>query len=504
MYKVLYRKWRPKTFDEVIGQEYVVDVLRKHVLLGSVPHALMFCGARGTGKTSCAKIFAKAINCLNSKNGNPCLECEMCRGIESSSVLDVSEIDAASNNGVENIRSIIGEVNLAPSSAKYRVYIIDEFHMLSSGAFNAFLRTLEEPPKNVVFILATTEYHKIPRTIVSRCQKFDFHRINSELIKKRLKFVSEKENFLLDDKIIDLISRSSEGSVRDALSMLDQCANFGGDVDESLVCDLLGISDFFQVEGIFENIFSDDLKGALLILRKLHEKGINMVYLCDTMMSFFHDLFCYKSSGILFDSCNFSKDFISKISSSFSLDIFLKCFDILKDTYIKMQKVPNKVYEIEEALLRISSLMKNKNVRDDVKTISSVDKEKLNKVVVERETLSDDDLSCGLKRLESWGEIVKRISKISSSLSSMLSSTNAYVSDDSLMIDTNSLVFGMIKKSCESIRQIVFDVTSKNYKICKLDKKNSDLKNNLKDSKNKDINSLIEKASSEGIQMTIN
>ncbi len=492
MYKVLYRKWRPKTFDEVVGQFHVTDILKNQVCSSRVPHALMFCGARGTGKTSCAKIFAKAINCLNNKSGNPCLECEICKKIEESALLDVSEIDAASNNGVENIRSIIEGTNLASSEAKYKVYIIDEFHMLSAGAFNAFLRTLEEPHENVVFILATTEYHKIPRTIVSRCQRFDFYKVDLDSIKKRVKFVCESEKISIDDDAVDIISKNSEGSVRDALSILDQCSNFDGNIDKNVVYETLGLSDSVSVENIVENLFDHNLKEAISSFHSLDKKGRNIVYLCDMMMSFIHDLFCYKTTNILFDSCNFDKEKIMRLSDGYSLNVLLECFDILKDSNIKMQRVSNKKYELEEAIIKIFCVLNGKKENKGAFGLDSNNKKEIEK---KSDKMPDDN-----NELKCWGKIVEEISKISSSLSSMLKGSRAYIRENNLMIDTNDLVFGMIKKSLDSITQIVYDETKKNYSICQFIEKSSD---NSK-VKSRDINSLIDKASASGVQMTIN
>ena len=219
MYRVLYRKWRPQTFSDVIGQEHITSTLAHEIESGKVSHAYLFTGSRGTGKTTCAKIFAKAVNCPHTHNGNPCNECEICKGIDDGSILDVIEIDAASNNGVDNIRDLREEANYTPVHTKYRVYIIDEVHMLSIGAFNALLKTLEEPPEHVKFVLATTEVHKLPATILSRCQRFDFHRITPENISARLKYVAGEEKIELDDDASLLIARIADGAMRDALSI---------------------------------------------------------------------------------------------------------------------------------------------------------------------------------------------------------------------------------------------------------------------------------------------
>ena len=222
MYLALYRKYRPKTFDDVVSQEHITKTLRNQISGGKTAHAYLFTGSRGTGKTTCAKIFAKAVNCQNPKNGEPCLECDACRGIEDGSVTDVVEIDAASNNGVENIRELRETAFFTPTFAKYRVYIIDEVHMLSVAAFNALLKIMEEPPSHVKFILATTEVHKVPITVISRCQRFDFKRIKDEDIAKRLKFIAEKENVKLTDDASSVIARLADGAMRDGIALVDR------------------------------------------------------------------------------------------------------------------------------------------------------------------------------------------------------------------------------------------------------------------------------------------
>ena len=223
-YKALYRKWRPVDFDDVCGQDRITDILKYEVANDKVSHAYLFCGSRGTGKTSCAKILAKAVNCENPQNGNPCNRCEACRSIDSGIATDVIEMDAASNNGVDNVRNLKDEISFTPALLKYRVYIIDEVHMMSGQAFNALLKTLEEPPTYVVFILATTEFNKLPTTIVSRCQRFDFRRISSDVIVDRLMRISKEEGIDLTEEGARLIARASRGGMRDAVSLLELCA----------------------------------------------------------------------------------------------------------------------------------------------------------------------------------------------------------------------------------------------------------------------------------------
>ena len=241
-YTALYRKFRPITFSEIVGQEHITRTLRNQIIAGRVGHAYLFNGGRGTGKTSAAKILARAINCLNPKDGEPCNECEICKGAINGSLTDIVEMDAASNNSVEDIRSIREEVNFLPTKAKYRVYIIDEVHMLSTGAFNALLKTLEEPPEHVKFILATTEPQKLPATILSRCQRFDFKKISNENIIKRLNIVCEKSNIEITKEALNIIAVLSEGAMRDALSILERCIQDGENkIDEDKIKDLVGI-----------------------------------------------------------------------------------------------------------------------------------------------------------------------------------------------------------------------------------------------------------------------
>ncbi len=242
-YKALYRKWRPFDFDDVCGQRAITDILKYEVANDKVSHAYLFCGSRGTGKTSCAKILAKAVNCLNPHGGNPCNECEACRSIDKGTATDVIEMDAASNNGVDNVRILKDEISFTPASLKYRVYIIDEVHMMSTQAFNALLKTLEEPPSYVVFILATTEYNKLPTTIVSRCQRFDFRRIGSDVIVDRLMKISEKEGIDLVAEGARLIARAARGGMRDAISLLELCAGSREKIDARLVTDTIGSGD---------------------------------------------------------------------------------------------------------------------------------------------------------------------------------------------------------------------------------------------------------------------
>ena len=273
MYQALYRKWRPKTFSDVIGQSHITDTLKKQVAEGRTSHAYLFTGTRGTGKTTCAKILAKAVNCEHPVNGDPCCQCPSCVGIESGSFLDVLELDAASNNGVDQVRALRDEAIYSPANVRKRVYIVDEVHMLSTPAFNSLLKILEEPPEHLMFILATTELHKVPATILSRCQRFSFRRITPADIAARLQYVASQEGIDLKEDGAELLSRLADGALRDALSLLDQCAASGGQIDSNSVLEVLGLAGNLQTAQLMEHILRRDSKAALLLLHQLYTGG---------------------------------------------------------------------------------------------------------------------------------------------------------------------------------------------------------------------------------------
>ncbi len=296
MYRALYRKWRPQVFSDVSGQGHITETLMNEISTGRLSHAYLFTGSRGTGKTTCAKILAKAVNCLNPQNGSPCNECEICRGIDDGSILDVTEIDAASNNSVDNIRDLRDEVNFTPAAAKYRVYIIDEVHMLSGGAFNALLKTLEEPPAHVLFILATTEVQKLPATILSRCQRFDFRRIPPEDIAKRLITVAKNENLQLDEDAALLIARVSDGALRDALSILDQCAGYNEPITVKVVGNAAGLLGKDYLFEISDAILKEDSAKVLGIIDRLHSSSCDMERLMSELVNHFRNIMIAKTT----------------------------------------------------------------------------------------------------------------------------------------------------------------------------------------------------------------
>ena len=297
-YTALYRKFRPILFSEIVGQEHITRTLQNQIITNRVGHAYLFNGGRGTGKTSAAKILARAINCLNPKDGEPCNECEICKGAISGSLTDIVEMDAASNNSVEDIRSIREEVNFLPTKAKYRVYIIDEVHMLSTGAFNALLKTLEEPPEHVKFILATTEPQKLPATILSRCQRFDFKKVSNENIIKRLKIVCKESNIEITDGALNIIGVLSEGAVRDALSILERCIQDGtNQIDEDKIKDLVGIPKIEFVHGITNAIIEYNVEEALNATNRVLDDGKELTNFVWEIIKYVKDVLIYKSSG---------------------------------------------------------------------------------------------------------------------------------------------------------------------------------------------------------------
>ena len=290
MYRALYRKWRPQHFEDVVGQRAIVTALKNQITANRVGHAYLFTGVRGTGKTTCAKIFAKAVNCLHPVNGDPCGECEICKGIDNGSILDVVEMDAASNNGVDDIRDLRDETAYTPSACKYKVYIIDEVHMLSTAAFNALLKTLEEPPAHVIFILATTEIQKVPATILSRCQRYDFTRIGPEDIARRVEYIAGEEKLELSPDGAELIARLADGALRDALSILDTCAGVTAKIDADVVRRMAGVTDRSYLFRISDALEAQDGATALAQLAQLRQQSVDVKRLTEELIAHYRAL----------------------------------------------------------------------------------------------------------------------------------------------------------------------------------------------------------------------
>ena len=358
MYQVLYRKYRPRVFSDVVGQKHITDTLSKEIETGKLSHAYLFTGSRGTGKTTCAKILSKAVNCLSPVNGNPCNECEICKGLDSGAILDVVEIDAASNNGVENIRDIREEINFTPAACKYRVYIIDEVHMLSIGAFNALLKTLEEPPAHVKFILATTEVHKLPVTVVSRCQRFDFKRVTPEAMSERMNLIAESEGFTLESEAASLIARISDGGMRDALSLLDQCTGHTKNITAETVLSVAGMTGKDHLFSLAEAVREKDSAKALAIISQLYGDSCDMERLASEMINHYRNLMIVKtvrSSDGLIVCTDDELERYKQQSSGYTLENVLNCISLLQDCVANIKRGVNRRIETEMTFIRMSN-----------------------------------------------------------------------------------------------------------------------------------------------------
>lgn len=356
MYQVLYRKYRPKVFSDVYGQDHVTSTLKNEIKNGRVSHAYLFTGSRGTGKTTCAKILAKAVNCEHNIDGEPCNECEVCKGLDNGSIYDVVEIDAASNNGVDNIRELRDETNYAPSRGKYRVYIIDEVHMLSTGAFNALLKTLEEPPAHVIFILATTEVHKLPATILSRCQRFDFKRIQPETMAVRLKEVAGLEGLSLDDDAAVLIARIADGALRDGLSILDQCAGRSKEINSDLVSEVAGLAGREAMYKLSDCIANSDSDTAMSIISDLYQNSFDMERLCVEMINHFRNFLVAKTvrkSRELIICTDDEYNTILEASKNFTVESIVFALDLFQNTLVTIKGGASARIEVEMAFIKL-------------------------------------------------------------------------------------------------------------------------------------------------------
>jgi len=351
MYQALYRKYRPTVFDDVCGQEHITSVLKYETETNRVSHAYLFCGSRGTGKTTCAKILAKAVNCENPQNGNPCCQCESCRSIDASAAPDVLEMDAASNNGVDYIRDIREAVAYTPAMLKKRVYIIDEVHMLSTSAFNALLKTLEEPPEHVVFILATTELHKLPSTIVSRCQRFDFRRIPLAVLSERLHYIAEQESVSLDPQAAQRIARQAQGGMRDAISLFELCCGGGADVTVERVQEILGLSGTEQLTNIATALSKGDMRTVFPILHEVVSSSKDITVFWQELTSFYRDMMIIKYCDDPVQYLDITEQELQLLQDSarlFSIQMLTYHSTILDDALVSMQKMPQMKRTIAE------------------------------------------------------------------------------------------------------------------------------------------------------------
>lgn len=535
MYQVLYRKYRPKVFSDVYGQEHVTSTLLNEIKENRISHAYLFTGSRGTGKTSCAKILAKAVNCENSVNGEPCNECEVCRGLDSGSIYDVVEIDAASNNGVDNIRDLREEANYTPSRGRYRVYIIDEVHMLSTGAFNALLKTLEEPPAHVIFILATTEVHKLPATILSRCQRFDFKRIQPETMAKRLMQVAGYENLDLTEEGAILISRIADGGMRDALSILDQCAGRNQKIDEKLVSEVAGIAGRESLYELSDAICNKNGGDALNVISKLHANSYDMERLCVEMINHLRNFLIVKTVDKSRELIVCTDDEYNTILSSadnFTLPSVIFALDLFQNTLVKIKGGANSRIEMEMTLIKLCEPKLEQSMDSVLDRISVLERAVKNGVAVKSapvktvvlETVSEPEPTekksasidtektaeiekptaepivstpdseplpqipeaapqteqetapaTGAKReFEYWADFMEAIYKSDIALYGVLNGAKAYVRDEYFLLASNNSTlnqFIKIPTHSKAIKKALYDVTGQVYKLGILKKK---------------------------------
>ena len=522
MYQVLYRKWRPRVFADVVGQPQVTVTLKNELQAGRISHAYLFTGSRGTGKTTCAKILAKAVNCLNSDDGDPCGVCDNCRGIDNGSILDVVEIDAASNNGVENIRNLREEASFTPASAKYRVYIIDEVHMLSIGAFNALLKTLEEPPPHVVFILATTEVHKLPATILSRCQRFDFHRIPPEEIAGRLEYVATQEQAELEHDAALLIARLADGALRDALSLLDQCLGRSKNITLEVAADTAGLAGRDHLFELARAVLTQNAALALEIIDRLHNASKDMVRLCEELISHFRNIMLFKTMRNPQELIVLSKEEYQRLeeqAGQFALPVAVHAIDTLQDAMERMFRGGDRRTEMEMSLIRLCSPELDATPEAMLRRITALERAlraggasapaeipapaavlaaeparaapapKQEAVLAEEEsprpakqepvqpeaqptlaptTVDLESLQANARPMADWPEVLQNLRAYSQSIASAFSGSVAYVNGDYVLIDApNSMAFELLRKSAQrdKMRVAIKEVTGRVYKL---------------------------------------
>lgn len=377
MHKALYRAYRPQNFEDVVGQEHITRTLRNQIENNSIGHAYLFTGTRGTGKTSTAKIFSRAVNCLNSIDQEPCNVCEVCRDIINDNIMDVVEIDAASNNSVDDIRELRESVKYSPTKAKYKVYIIDEVHMLSQGAFNALLKTLEEPPSYIIFILATTEPHKIPATILSRCQRFDFKRVSVKDMSDRMKKICDEENIEVEDKALNLIARNAQGALRDALSILDQCMSFSGKkIEYKDVVELLGTVNIEQLFEMSEFIINQDTKNSLQSLNEFVIWGKDIRNLINDLIDHFRNLMVCKVSNELDEIISLPEETIEKLkkqASDVDVNDIIRILNILSVAQDGMKSSSNPRILAEVTMMKIAQPMFDESKEALIKRIENLE-----------------------------------------------------------------------------------------------------------------------------------
>lgn len=520
-YQALYRKYRPQTFSDVVGQEHITDTLRNELSSGKISHAYLFTGTRGTGKTTCAKILARAVNCTEPQNGEPCGKCELCLAAAADELTDIVEIDAASNNGVDSIRELREQVSFPPAAGKYRVYIIDEVHMLSISAFNALLKTLEEPPAHVVFILATTEVHKLPATILSRCQRFDFRRIDPEKISSRLQTVAANEGFTVTDDAATLIAAAADGGMRDALSILDLCASNSREIDENVVENVCAMASNDYLIKLASFIRARDTENALLLLDELHNSSVDMLRLLADLTLHYRNLMIAKTvqKGTKPIVCSAAQlAALEKQAGEYELSEILAILTTLQQTSARMQ-TGNRRCEMEMTVIRLcdpaigndlASLERRiaaleaggatRNVSAPVHAPQSATEtakpSKFEPIVADDNAADDDEIPMpdappdeplpspataskakpvsqaaeGVTPVESWREILQILQRKCPLIAGVLNGSSAYIKGNYLLIDTQSSQFKSLVNGANSmyrdqIRAAAQEVLGVSYKL---------------------------------------
>lgn len=557
MYRVLYRKWRPAVFTDVSGQEHITSTLQNEVSSGRLNHAYLFTGSRGTGKTTCAKILAKAVNCLNPQNGNPCGECEICKGIDDGSILDIVEMDAASNRKIDDIRQIIDEVQFKPAKCKYRVYIVDEVHMLTTEAFNALLKTLEEPPEHVIFILATTEVHKLPQTIRSRCQRFDFHRIPPKAIADRVEYVVSQENAEITESAALMLASVADGALRDALSLLDSCLAVSSHIDEEVVRNAAGLVSKTYLFELATAIINKNPTKSLEIIDRLYSESKDMARLCDELVEHFRALMLIKTiknprdilimSDDEFEQAVTQSDYLSLADIVFYMDVLSRAYQRMgrgtgDRTELEMALVKLSATELDgtvEALTaRVTALEKavkrgitvnyaqpaQQSVQAEAAQSASVPNTQTEveepfakpepehkkapvakpapevKPVAQRASVNLDELYDNAVPFARWVEVVDSLKSVSRSIAAAFAGSTAYESGNYLLIDTNNeLAFDLLRQNGRraEIKQTLLELTGKNYSLGPY--KRSTPK---KVEKTDLLNSLVQSLEGSGVEIT--
>ncbi|HBI94071.1 MAG TPA: DNA polymerase III subunit gamma/tau [Terrisporobacter glycolicus] len=501
MHKALYRVYRPKTFEDVVGQEHIVKTLKNQIRNSNIGHAYLFSGTRGTGKTSTAKIFARAVNCFNSNDEEPCNECEICVDTLNDNIMDIVEIDAASNNSVDDIRELRESVKYTPSKAKYKVYIIDEVHMLSQGAFNALLKTLEEPPSYVIFILATTEPHKIPATILSRCQRFDFKRVSSKDIANRMAYICEKENIQAEEKALSLIARNSQGALRDALSILDQCMSFGNEIIEyNDVIELLGTVNIDELFELSQAIIDENTKKTLQILNEFIIWGKDIRNLINDLIDQFRNLMVCKVSKDLDEIISLPEESIEKLkeqAKTININDLIRILNILSETQDSMKSSSNTRILAEVTMMKIAQPMFDESKEALIKRIENLEQivesgnikvvavqnesksslnninEKLNNQEEEQDIIYEEVKSEDVKLVEaSWKKIIGKIKddKKPSIYALLKEVSSFYVKENALFIIFNdNFSFARSRLSSEEtikyVEQVIREVLNRSFHL---------------------------------------